>query len=66
MRFKAKPFDLKSYRKNMADFNRRFPRMKGMMYNLDGKLEPVVKLSVRPRVKVLKESGDFAVQMPLF
>ena len=66
MRFKAGPFDLKSYRKSMADFNRRFPCVKGMMYNLDGNLEPAVKLSVRPRVKVLKESGDFVVQMPLF
>ena len=68
--FEIEKFDLKKCRKDMKDFNHRYPPIKGMMYNLDGELELVPgfkpkMLNGRLRVKVLK-NGDFAVQESLF
>ena len=39
--FETKLFDLEKYRKDMEDFNRRYPPVKGKMYNADGNLETV-------------------------
>jgi len=37
--YKTEEFNLKRFKKDMADFNKRFPPIKSMMYDLDGKLE---------------------------
>ncbi len=39
--YKAEEFNLENYLKNMEDFNRRWPPVKGKMYKLDGALETV-------------------------
>ena len=39
--YKTEEFNLKRFKKDMADFNKRFPPIKGMMYDLEGKLELV-------------------------
>ncbi len=62
--FAAKKFNLEKYRRDMEDFNRHYPPIQGMMYNLGGELEPVSgfkpKFTEKLQVKVLK-NGDFAV-----
>ena len=37
--FETKEFDLEKYHKDMKDFNRRWPPVKGKMYDMDGNLE---------------------------
>ena len=39
--YKTEEFDLERFKKDMLDFNRRFPPVRGKMYDLDGKLEIV-------------------------
>jgi len=39
--YKTEEFDLERFKKDMANFNKRFTPVKGMMYNLDGELETV-------------------------
>ena len=39
--YKTEEFDLERFKKDMLDFNRRFPPVRGKMYDLDGNLETV-------------------------